>query len=398
MTEVTWDTHYVANGTRSTFVGKIAALGQGGSGKTYMTNQLANHLAKQEVFSWREEEQMAGTIGVTPYSIDFPDGRRVIINDNPGQNSLELVRQAIASQGNVYQGLLLVADGVGWNFRDIGIYHAEPILKNMGPEAPVAVIITKKDLRDYIISTGKLEEMAEVLARAVHSVHDGMVVPYRDRAFRRDGSFKLRLPDTNFVPLTAMEQVLVNALDEWLRMMLIPGFTPMNVRLMVRSLLLGFCEFMLSVAPDIASLYPQFNAIDPDLVNRLNYHRPTAFETGTGWLKLAGQDRDSNPLKHEPPIICSFFDEQAIRIVLREFVMTDDRRVSEYIQEVKNKGWNVVTHAYTDSVSLNGRDKVATTVQNLMDAMTVEDSAPKLKQSAKVENELSLQALGLDDF
>ena len=120
---------FVTSDDRKTdFLGKIAALGQGGSGKTFLINTIANYLAEKQVYNWDEESNMAGTIAVTPYMLDFPDKRRIIINDNPGQDSLEFIRNIIASQGDVYQGLVVVVDAVGWNFRNVGLYQAKSLV------------------------------------------------------------------------------------------------------------------------------------------------------------------------------------------------------------------------------------------------------------------------------
>ena len=157
---------------KSDFLGKIAALGQGGSGKTFMINTIANYLAEKQLYNWDEESNMAGTIAVTPYIMDFPDKRRIIVNDNPGQDSLEFIRNLIASQGDVYQGMILVLDSCGWNFRNIGMFQAKSMVEqSKRTNIPIIVIISKRDLRDYLVQSNKISILATVMANAIQNLN-----------------------------------------------------------------------------------------------------------------------------------------------------------------------------------------------------------------------------------
>ena len=143
---------YSSDPRRNKFVGKLAAIGQGGSGKTYLISHLANMVAERDVYNWEEEQQMSGTIAVTPYTLDFNEwGKRLVINDNPGQDSLDMVRRILASQGDVYQGLMIVVDSLGWNFRRIGLFQAISLSEFTKFEVlnymPVIIIVTKRDLK-----------------------------------------------------------------------------------------------------------------------------------------------------------------------------------------------------------------------------------------------------------
>ena len=54
------------------FVGKFAAVGQGGSGKTRAVAEIANYLSNRTKYGWIEESNLAGTLTVTPYSVSLP--------------------------------------------------------------------------------------------------------------------------------------------------------------------------------------------------------------------------------------------------------------------------------------------------------------------------------------
>ncbi|MHA2365444.1 MAG: GTPase domain-containing protein [Candidatus Hodarchaeales archaeon] len=384
------------------FIGKIAAIGQGGSGKTYMINKLSNYLAGKEIFPWNEEKNLAGTIGVTPYTLDFQGGR-VIINDNPGQNSLELVRTAIAKQGDVYQGLVIVADALGWNFRKLGVYHAESIRQySQLDDMPISIIISKRDLSDFLYQhEDTLRSIALLIEDTVLNANNGQQYRFHDRAFNRDTSFKLELEDEDLIPFTNIEQIIVNRLDDWVKEYPVFGLTPMNIRLLTRSLLLGYCDLIKNAVdqeafPQFKAIQDSFEAIDEDLVNRLNYHRPTAYETHAHWIKLAGSDPEGNPKKNEPPIIKSMFSFENVITVLKEFVLASENKVKNYVNGIKKYGkkmkWTVVNYAFTDSVTNHGQRLIHDTVQGLIQEMA------KRNKKKEAEVDLSLDGLGLDNF
>ena len=232
---------------KSEFLGKIAALGQGGSGKTFLINTMANYLAEKELYNWSEEANMAGTIAVAPYSMKFHD-RRVIVNDNPGQDSLEFLRNLIASQGEVYQGFIIVVDSVGWNFRNVGRMQAESMVSTLkNKDLPLIVIISKRDLRDYLIQSNKISVIATVMANAVKNIETGYDLVYNSRMYKKRLDYSVKLEDASLIPFTVIEQALTNALDKYLEDEPIKGFTKMNVRLFIRSFLLGYCESMKSM-------------------------------------------------------------------------------------------------------------------------------------------------------
>lgn len=393
---------------KSNFVGKLSLVGQGGSGKTYMVNQISNHLIGVEMYPWDEEKNMAGTIGVTPYSMTVKNDK-VIINDNPGQNSLEMVRNAIASQGDVYSGVIIVNDGCGWNFRRIGMHHTQSMAVHIKmPEIPILVITSKCDLRDHLVKSGKVNEFAEIIESTAQNLKDGMLVQLFDRAFKQNESFRVKMTKDRTVPFTMMEQILVNALDAVSSCPPINGLTPMNIRLMVRSLLLGYCDLLKEIlkAENIFNQFPQFNAIDDELINKLNYHRPTAYETQALWIKLAGIDSAGRPLKHEPPMLLDFFDKASIMSVFTKFVFASKEKHEGFIHELEDfgrcvqpdKSWVIVDDAFTNSVTDEGKNRTIEGLSKLIEKAKEFRTTHKKESPMDYQMDLSLSGLGLDNF
>ena len=44
------------------FIGKFAAVGMGGAGKTRAVMEIANYLLDEQKYSWEEEENISGTL------------------------------------------------------------------------------------------------------------------------------------------------------------------------------------------------------------------------------------------------------------------------------------------------------------------------------------------------
>lgn len=375
-----------------TFIGKFAAVGMGGAGKTRAVLEIANYLSGEKKYSWLEEENIAGTMTVTPYSFVLPSkNKKIIIADNPGQNSLELVRISVAKSGGDYKGILIFADALGWNFNEIGIIHAESIAQYLNTEdLPVAFITSKADMIIKMQQTGLLTDIAQAISDAIVLSFDKMNIPFFDRVHKRMSSFSLRI-NSGWIPFTHIEQILINQLDEKFAER-VEGFTYMNRRLLSRSLLLGFCNYYKKEYPEYISKYPIFNAIDENLINSLNYHRPSAMETDTPWNVLAAQSRSGITTKNEIPFRIDAFDESSIEYVLRNFCLGTQSRHYQLEGEMRKRaldnGWKFVASAYTDSLSTPGIERSVKCIEKLVNEA---DKGFKINQT-------KIDSLGLKEF
>jgi len=391
------------------FIGKFAAVGQGGSGKTRGIAEIANYLAKQILYPWNEDSNMAGTLTVTPYSMSIPitkkmtngyfnqqeNVRRIILADNPGQNSLELVRISVAKSGANYKGLLIFADAIGWNFRTVGLSHAKSIINFLdSTDIPIALITSKADIIIAFQQTSFLNEIIVCISDTVKSAINGQKIPFYDRVLNSQKQFQLKILEGGWIQFTQLEQLMVNSLDAKFNQSE-HGFTVMNRRLFVRSLLLGYCDYYRKEYPEYIKSYPVFNAIDDNLLNSLNYHRPTSYETGTPWKVLASQRRSgAGVTKNEPPFRLEAFDDDGMNYVLRNFCLGTQSRHYELEALLRDKSnnfsWNLVASAYTDSVTRPGIEKMLMCIQKL-----VEEAELQVEQKMKVTD---LDKLGLGEF
>lgn len=382
------------------FIGKFATVGMGGSGKTRAVMEIANYLeGEKPKYRWNEEANISGTLTVTPYSITLPgkkfsSGKKIILADNPGQNSLELVRLSVAKSGANYKGILIFADALGWNFSEIGIIHAESIAKFLKTkDLPVAFITSKADMIIKFQQTGLLNDITKVISDAVSLTFDKMNIPYFDRVHNRNSSFELTVQD-GWIPFTHLEQVLVNELDAKFADTL-DGFSYMNRRLFVRSLLLGYCNYYKREYPEYIHQYPVFNAIDDDLLNSLNYHRPSAFETNTPWRVLAAQSKSGITTKNEIPFRQDIFsDPGSILYVVNNFCLGTQSRhyqlEGQMRERAENNGWEFVASAFTDSISKPGIERSVKCLEKLVDEAD--------KHFGKTKKTEEKSELGLEKF
>ena len=374
----------------SLFLGRIAVLGQGGSGKTRAIQQIANELAGKNIYEWSEEKNIAGTLTVTPYALKTPSGIQVVMNDNPGQSSLDLVRKSVAMAGANYAGIVIFTDSTAWNFREIGVQHALLVSQYITDieTIPILVVTSKSDLQKILSSPKVLDHHASLIADTVNDMTPGQKVVYFDRVNNQPKSFTIKAGRQNSLYFTQIEQVLVNALQVDNRENEYPGFSQVNIRLYVRALLLGFCDLVLQwmTASRIPDIYPELNAFDDNLINALNYYRPTAYETNTTWKQFHGED------KNEPPLIREAFDRTSVKGVLLEYVIANQEKHQQFLDSLTQYSeeyrWNVIGGVYTNSVTPEGRKEILHAFEQHFFAIA----------EAKGHKDLEVKDLGLDQF
>ena len=84
-----------------TFIGKFAAVGMGGAGKTRSVLEIANFLLGQQKYLWSEDQNVAGTMTVTPYSITLPSKNKKILQYNQSKiYNFENNQFTVISPGN----------------------------------------------------------------------------------------------------------------------------------------------------------------------------------------------------------------------------------------------------------------------------------------------------------
>jgi GTPase SAR1 family protein len=366
---------------------KIGSVGPQGSGKTRSIISINNFLSSNE-YSWEEEEHLIGTTVVMPYTLTI-NKKKVIIADNPGQNSLEMVRKSVAQSGADYSGLIIFIDAIQFNFRGIGILHAESIAEYIKRQSlPVALITTKADLIQRFFQSDLLSRICYTLEHAVQNCVNGQKVPYFDKVRNIEVEFELRI-ENGWINFLQLEQLLVNALDRQFSIQIIPGFTTINIRLFVRSLLLGYCQYYKEQYPDYIQQFPVFNSLydDKELINSLNYNRPSAIEFSTEWKVIASQSRTAITNKNEPPFQQSAFFANNIDYVLRQYCLATPTKAIEWQgrvrQKILDKGWNLVGNTFTDCITPGGIQNIIKIISDLN--YVIEENTAKERKKKRVD-------------
>ena len=373
------------------FIGKFAAVGQGGAGKTRAIAQVTNHLLGKGKYPWDEEANLSGTSMVMPYSLSLPSGVKIIIADNPGQNSLEQVRLSVAKAGADYKGVLIFTDATAWNFREVGILHAESIAQYVQQkDLPVAFITNKADIIQKFQQTDLLHQICDILANTVSSSTHGQEVPYFERVQNKYLTFSLNIIN-DWIPFTQLEQLLINALVKHIYPLKIPGITKMNIRLLVRALLLGYCDYYRDQYTEFIKQYPVFNAIDENLINSLNYHRPSAFETDTPWKVLTAQSRSKIIDKNEPPFQRAAMSAAGIDYVFKNYCLgTLSKQIElegKIRQRALKRGWKFTTSAYSDAITIEGQQKIINCIEKLAQASLSYDNRLEKKDTLELNKD-----------
>ena len=343
------------------YIGKIGVIGTGGAGKTRALIKLSNSTTGRSHYHWDEAEEIMGTTTIQPYSLQLQ--QQVMMVDNPGQNSLEHLRKTVALSGEQYQGLVIFLDAVGWNFWNIGVQQARVILDTLKkPNLPITIIVSKWDLQTRLLGKRNLiDVLTRVIVKTMGEITPGKRLPYYDRLNNKVEY--IPFSDQKTIPFTQLEQILVNGLDRYTNRTSIPELTRINNRLLIRSLLMGFCDLFRKYMflPEFAKEHPEL-IIEDNIMYALNYYRPTAYETQTIWSKMAG-----NPKAKEPPILLeSFKFADIVNIFKREVICPSQETLEEFVRQLKEQGYNIVSHVASSIIDRDSTKKMLSAVETLI--------------------------------
>jgi hypothetical protein len=307
----------------------------------------------------------------------------------------------IANQGEVYDGYIVCVDSIGWIFKDIAISQLKSISEGDGHQgfAPIAIIVNKKDLLESLLKPNIIKDLSQIITQAIRAIKNGMEIRFHNRAFNKSGLYQVRLNDESIIPFTIAEQVIVNAIDFWSKNFEISTLTPMNIRLLVRSFLLGYCVAMKETVD--LSKWPMFTSMaNPSLANRLNYHRPTAFETGSGWEKLSGTNEKGELNIAEPPILRQAIDEKTVEVILKKYVFVSEKKFQEFVNEMNKLGqiykWLVTSCIFSNSVEKSGINIIKNGLSGLV--KTLEIVKEQKTDNIATISDIDISSMGLDDF
>ncbi|OLS27738.1 MAG: hypothetical protein HeimC3_02060 [Candidatus Heimdallarchaeota archaeon LC_3] len=379
----------------SSVLGKIGILGPGGAGKSRLLVELVNKISGNK-YPWDEEKNFIGSLSVTPFHILFPLENKTVkctLVDNPGQNSIEKLRINAAKSGSQYTGLILVIDSTAWNFREVALWHAKAIQEYMSQEKiPINIIINKSDLAQLLLT--KLGNyIGEIIEEAFSYLKNYDKIFYFNRVTGREEFFQITFYN-GWVPFTQVEQFLTNTLDSVFMQNQIMGFTQVNIRILIRSILLGFCDYYREFFPDYINSNPIFNTIDEELVNSLNYFRGTSYETSTPFSVLASQSKTGLTHKKEIPFHISTFEKKNIVYILHRYVITHYSNFLDFINKLKISfpSWDIVNPIYTNSITPKGLSSIEDAFSSLFELI----DKSYLKQDKK--DIYSYENLGLSDL
>ena len=294
---------------------------------------LANLANKRIVYNYDEaEESNTGTLNAQPYSIPLSNNERLLIIDNPGQNSLTSLRTTV---GDSYKGLIVVLDAIGKNFWNFSLQQCLPFIQMAkNSKLPIIIIINKYDLQITLLGRKSfVDDLALLIEKNVSSIEYGKKLPYFDRTSNKVEYLPFDSP-SNSLSFTQLEQVIVNGLDQYFNLNPVNGFTKLNIRSLERSLLLGYCNLFITYSqlPEFKAKHPDLHIPD-DIQNTVLYFRPTAYENKTSWTKMASNDRAKEPL-----IPLEYFKYPNIVTILKnEVINTSEDQITEFINKSMKK-------------------------------------------------------------
>lgn len=367
------------------YIGKIGLLGSTGSGKTKLIKLLANLANKRIIYNYDETEEVNGTLQAQPYSLPLTNNERVLIIDNPGQNSLASVRTTVA--GDSYKGLIIVLDAIGKNFWSLSLQQCDTIIKSVNdPKLPIIIIINKYDLQIALMGWKSfVDDLALLIEKIASSIEYGKKLPYYDRTTNKVEYLPFDSP-SNSLSFTQLEQVIVNGLDQHFNINPVSGFTKLNIRLLVRSLLLGYCNLFksYSVLPEFKAKYPGLS-IQDDIQNSLMYFRPTAYENKTSWIKMANNDNAKEPI-----IPLEYFKYANIATILKkDVIITSEDQITEFINK-SGKKYAIWAHYLNNINKRESLEQILEGITKLTESPYFKKEKTGNKKNAVKENGMKL--------
>ncbi len=366
------------------YIGKLGLLGSVGSGKTKFIKLLANLANKRIVYNYDEAEEGNGTLSAQPYSLPLINNERLLIIDNPGQNSLASIRTTVA--GDSYKALIIILDAIGKNFWNMSLQQCDDILKSISSKLPVIIVFNKYDLQITLLGKKSfVDDLALLIEKIVSSIEYGKKLPYFDRTNNKVEYLPFD-SQSNTLSFTQLEQVIVNGLDQYFNLNPVAGFTKLNIRLMVRSLLLGYCNLFktYSVLPEFKEKYPDL-LIPHDIQNTLLYFRPTAYENKTPWTKMSNND-----LAKEPLIPLVYFKYANIATILKnDVIITSDDQITEFINKAMKK-YDIWAHYLYNITKRESLEQILDGITKLTETPYFKDDLSEKKNKISKENGLNL--------
>ena len=377
------------NTKRLDFGGKIAIIGQTGSGKTHLITRMINDLALETLFPWDEENELGGTSKITHYNMELSPHGRFILQATTNHSTLKEIQLSMKNKGNAFKGLLLISDAISWNYSQIGVYQADQ-LRHFAKRSniPICLIVNKKDLATKFLKEGLLDKVLELFDKTLNDISSLSKIHYINRVDRTSNFIHIQTKNDQNISFLHLEQLFCSTLDLWNKSANIKGLTFVNIRILVRSLLLGLYEHFIKNGTNLT--------IDENLRNRLNYYRPTAFETGVNW-NIISQDINDNGKIKEPVFNVQFLDKKILKAVFINDVIATEEKVINFCQQLSNleelNKWNLASNCFTDSVSKNGRKLIYDTL-----ILFIKQILKENPNQTNTEDDITLQDLGLDEF
>ncbi|HKZ42114.1 MAG TPA: hypothetical protein VJ044_14210 [Candidatus Hodarchaeales archaeon] len=295
---------------------------------------VSNYIQRRNAHSWTEDKNVSGSSAVHPFTIEFINSnKKVILVDNPGQNSLENVRTFVARSGQPYRGLMIFVDSLAWNLGFVSFQQALQLSTVIGNRSfPVLVVLTKKDLLLSLVKHEKIDGIATAMMDSLKHLSEQTRIPYFNQNKKSLEWLDYGISG-DLAPFTRLEQIFTNAIEGHFRKNSLEGMSPGNIRVIVRSFLAASSEFIKSwlALKEYKTKYPNLTFPD-DFQSDLCNYRGTSLEFETPWSKIS-------PSNTEPTFPLSLLEYNRVLDTLKRACLAPtsvSERNKELIASLRN--------------------------------------------------------------
>ena len=343
--------------------GRILVVGTQGGGKTAIVTKLAARTDKKIEY----QEDFGGTIETEYLKVSFDDGKFFsLLLPIGGQEKWAKLRSRF---GSTAEAIVAILDSCTKEFWKNSLQQAVSISSVLPyNNYPISFVITKRDLNEGLQSEAKTigKVIVEGIAKAKQ---EG--VTYYSRGFRiAERSFQL---NSDEIPFTQLEQIIVNSLEEKYftglqpgnarkGKMLLEGFSLVNCRIFSRALTLGLSQ----------------PTGDPmAILALLNDMRPTMLELDSSWTDLMRK----YPEAGTEPIISADISADDVKRVITENLLANYNDISAFEKEINKMadltGWRHTGWEHISIFEEEGLNRAANLIKHIM--VAIKDNDPSAK-------------------
>lgn len=356
--------------TEKLSAGRILVVGSQGGGKTALATKLAARTDRN--IQYREE--FGGTIETEYLRLEYDGGNLFsLLLPIGGQEKWGSLRTA---HGEAAEGIVTILDSITKGFWPSSLSQAMEVSPVVPYDNyPIGVVVTKEDLN--VLIRENLDQFCEIILKGIQEACTDGGISYNARGFRVVERFVK--VDSEKMPFSVAEQIIVNALEQEFFTQVVPGSASEGTQLLKGFSLVNCRLFSRALASAISLPHEDDDQErDPRAILRLlNDMRPTLLELDTSWEDLQRR----YPLAGHEPFVSTAVSEDEIRDAILSKLLAEEKDIEAFEKQTKkigaSTGWKFQGTVHASVFSDEGLEQISQLMRTVLDAIREATPAQK---------------------